>query len=110
FFGNMDTYINVIGGLKLDEPSTDLSIALALISGLKDVPLPDDALAFGEIGLGGELRAVSHCEQRVREAARLGFARCIVPRQNFAKLPKDLRQGIQVIGAGNVRSAFEALM
>lgn len=110
FFGNMDTYINVIGGLKLDEPSTDLSIALALISGLKDAPLPDDALAFGEIGLGGELRAVSHCEQRVREAARLGFARCIVPSQNFTKLPKTLQQGIQVIGASNVRSAFEALV
>ena len=109
-FGNMDTYINVIGGLKLDEPSTDLSIAMALVSGLKDVPLPDDALAFGEIGLGGELRSVSHCEQRVREAARLGFARCIIPKQNFAKLPKEARQEIQVIGAGDVRSAFEALV
>jgi len=108
-FGSMDTYINVIGGLKLDEPSTDLSIAMALVSGLKDVPLPDDALAFGEIGLGGELRAVGHCEQRVREAARLGFTRCIIPKQNFTRLPKAVRQEIQVIGAGNVRSAFEAL-
>jgi len=109
FFGNMDTYINVIGGLKLDEPSTDLSVAMALVSGLKDMPLPDDALAFGEIGLGGELRSVSHCEQRVREAARLGFTRCIIPKQNFSKLPKDAKQEIQVIGAGDVRSAFEAL-
>ncbi|MDR3314067.1 MAG: DNA repair protein RadA, partial [Oscillospiraceae bacterium] len=71
-FGSMDTYINVIGGLKLDEPSTDLSVAMALVSGLKDAPLPDDALAFGEVGLGGEIRSVGHCEQRVREAARLG--------------------------------------
>ncbi|MDR2752888.1 MAG: DNA repair protein RadA [Oscillospiraceae bacterium] len=109
FFGAMDTYINVIGGLKLDEPSTDLSVAMALVSGLKDQPLPDDALAFGEIGLGGELRSVSHCEQRVREAARLGFARCIVPKQNFARLPKALRHEIKVIGASNVRSAWEAL-
>jgi len=109
FFGNMDTYINVIGGLKLDEPSTDLSIAMALVSGLKDVALPEDALAFGEIGLGGELRSVSHCEQRVREAARLGFARCIIPKQNYAKLPKELRQDIQIIGAGNVTSAWKAL-
>jgi len=108
-FGNMDTYINVIGGLKLDEPSTDLSVAMALVSGLKDTPLPDDALAFGEIGLGGELRAVGHSEQRVREAARLGFTRCIIPKQNFARLPKAVRQEIRVIGAGNVRSAFEAL-
>jgi DNA repair protein RadA/Sms len=109
-FGSMDTYINVIGGLKLDEPSTDLSVAMALVSGLKDTPLPDDALAFGEIGLGGELRAVGHCEQRVREAARLGFARCIVPKQNFARLPKAVRQEMRVIGAGNVRSAWEALV
>ena len=110
YFGSMDTYINVIGGLKLDEPSTDLSVAMALVSGLKDLPLPDDALAFGEIGLGGELRAAGHCEQRVREAARLGFTRCIIPKQNFARLPKALKQEIQVIGAGNVRSAFEALV
>jgi len=110
FFGNMDSYINVIGGLKLDEPSTDLSIAMALVSGLKDLPLPDDAIAFGEIGLGGELRSASHCEQRVREAARLGFARCIIPKMNFAKLPKSVKQEIQVIGAGNVRSAFEAMV
>jgi DNA repair protein RadA/Sms len=108
-FGNMDTYINVIGGLKLDEPSTDLSVAMALVSGLKDMPLPDDALAFGEIGLGGELRAVGHCEQRVREAARLGFTRCIIPKQNFSRLPKAVRQELKVIGAGNVRSAWEAL-
>jgi len=108
-FGNMDTYINVIGGLKLDEPSTDLSVAMALVSGLRDMPLPDDALAFGEIGLGGELRAVGHCEQRVREAARLGFTRCIIPKQNFTRLPRAVKQELQVIGAGNVISAFQAL-
>jgi DNA repair protein RadA/Sms len=108
-FGSMDTYVNVIGGLKLDEPATDLSVAMALVSGLKDAPLPDDALAFGEIGLGGELRAAAHCEQRVREAARLGFTRCVIPKQNFAKLPRSLKQELQVIGAGNVRGAFEAM-
>lgn len=83
FFGNMDAYINVIGGLKLDEPATDLSVALALISSLKDVPIRDDVLAFGEIGLGGEIRSVNHCEQRIKEAARLGFKTCIIPRHNF---------------------------
>ena len=110
FFGNMDTYINVIGGLKLDEPSTDLSVALALVSGLKDEPLPESALAFGEIGLGGELRAVGHCEQRVREAARLGFTRCIIPKQNEAGLPKKLLKEITVIGTRNVREAYERLI
>jgi DNA repair protein RadA/Sms len=109
FFGNMDTYINVVGGLKLDEPSTDLSVALALVSGLKDVPLPENALAFGEIGLGGELRSVGNCEQRVREAARLGFTRCILPKQNAAGLPKKVRQEIAVAGARDIREAFQLL-
>ncbi|MDR2525381.1 MAG: DNA repair protein RadA [Oscillospiraceae bacterium] len=109
YFNNMDTYINVVGGLKLDEPSTDLSVAMALVSGLKDVPLPDDALAFGEVGLGGEIRSVGHCEQRVREAARLGFSKCIIPKQNYKSLPKKLAQEIALVGVGRIRDAFDAL-
>ena len=73
YFSNMDAYVNVVGGLKLDEPASDLSVALALISSLKDVPIRDDVLAFGEIGLAGEIRSVNACAQRIREAARLGF-------------------------------------
>ena len=106
FFGNMDAYINVIGGLKLDEPATDLCVALALISSLKDVPVRDDVLAFGEIGLGGEIRSVSHCEQRIREAARLGFKACIIPRHNFASVSPKLKKEIEVIGVKNVYEAF----
>ena len=99
FFGNMDAYINVIGGLKLDEPATDLSVALALISSLKDVPIRDDVLAFGEIGLGGEIRSVNHCEQRIKEAARLGF-------KTFKSVPDKLKKEIEVIGVKNVYEAF----
>ncbi|MCL2107585.1 MAG: DNA repair protein RadA [Oscillospiraceae bacterium] len=110
FFGNMDSYINVIGGLKLDEPSTDLSVSMALVSGLKDVPLPEAALAFGEVGLGGEIRAVGHCEQRVREAARLGFQRCVIPQQNVKGLPKALGQEIEIHGVSRIRDAFAALV
>ena len=106
FFGNTDAYINVIGGLKLDEPATDLSVALALISSLKDVPIRDDVLAFGEIGLGGEIRSVSHCEQRIKEAARLGFKICIIPRHNFKSVPDKLKKEIEVIGVKNVYEAF----
>ena len=106
FFGNMDAYINVIGALKLDEPATDLSVALALISSLKDVPIRDDVLAFGEIGLGGEIRSVNHCEQRIKEAARLGFKTCIIPRHNFKSVPDKLKKEIEVIGVKNVYEAF----
>ena len=105
FFGNMDAYLNIAGGLKLEEPATDLSIALALVSSLKDVPIPEGTLAFGEIGLGGEIRGVSHCEQRVREAARLGFERCLVPRHNLKAVSEEARRQIEVVGVRHIAQA-----
>ena len=110
FFNNMDTYINVVGGMKLDEPALDLTIALALVSSLKDYAIRDDVLAFGEIGLAGEIRAISHCEQRIKEAARLGFTRCIVPKHNLRSLSKSLQDEIEVVGVRTIRQAFEALI
>ena len=83
FFNTMDAYINVVSGLRLDEPAADLSVAMALVSSLKDAVIGDKVLAFGEIGLAGEIRAVSHCEQRVQEAGRLGFQRCVIPATGF---------------------------
>lgn len=108
FFSNCDAYINVVGGLRLDEPATDLSVALALISSLKDTPIRDDTLAIGEIGLGGELRAVSFCEQRVKEAERLGFSRCIIPKHNLKTLSEGFKGNIEIVGARNVNEAFNA--
>ena len=108
FFGNCDAYINVVGGLRLDEPATDLSVAIALISSLKDTPVRDDTLVIGEIGLGGELRTVSYCEQRVKEAERLGFKRCIIPRHNLKTLSDGFKGDIEIVGARNVNEAFEA--
>ena len=108
FFSNCDAYINVVGGLRLDEPATDLSVALALISSLKDTPIRDDTLVIGEIGLGGELRAVSYCEQRIKEAERLGFNRVIIPRHNFKTLSDDFKGNIEIVGARYVNEAFEA--
>lgn len=108
YFSNMDAYVNVVGGLRLDEPASDLSVALALISSLKDVPVRDDVLAFGEIGLAGEIRSVNACAQRIREAARLGFAKCVVPKHNLQKLAPELHEQIEIIGARNIRDAFEA--
>lgn len=109
FFGNMDAYINVVGGLRLDEPATDLSVALALVSSLKDVPVSEDVLAFGEIGLAGEIRAVANCEQRIIEAARLGFKRCVVPRHNLRGISASASKKIEIIGVRNVREAFDAI-
>lgn len=108
FFANCDAYVNVVGGLKLDEPATDLSVALALISSLKDTPLSDDTLAIGEIGLGGEIRSVSYCEQRIKEADRLGFKRIIIPRHNYKTLSDNLKGDIEVIGVSTVNEAFNA--
>ena len=110
FFGNMDAYINVVGGLRLDEPASDLSVALALVSSLKDVPVRDDALAFGEIGLGGEIRSVNACSQRIREAARLGFSRCVIPHYNLKSVSPELFEQIEIIGVRNIRQAFEAMI
>ena len=76
-------YINIIGGLRVDEPAADLSIALALYSSLTDKPVNDKLIAFGEIGLGGEIRNISHISQRISEAQRLGFLQCIIPKQSY---------------------------
>lgn len=107
YFSNTDTYVNVVGGLRLDETAVDIAVAMALVSSLKDVIIPDDSIAIGEIGLAGEIRAVNHISQRVSEAVRLGFKRIIVPYHNL----KDLKafNDIEVIGVKNVRQAFEAL-
>lgn len=110
FFSNMDAYINIAGGMRLDEPALDLTIAMALVSSLKDYAIKDDVIAFGEIGLAGEIRAVSQCEMRIKEAARLGFKRCIVPIHNKRSLPVDLKNDIEIIGVRTIRQAFEALI
>lgn len=110
FLGNMDCYTNVIGGLRIDETAADLSIALAIVSSLKDVVVPEKTLAFGEIGLAGEIRSVNCCEQRIKEASKLGFEKCIIPYHNYSKLPKYLFNEIEIIPAKNIRQAFEAIM
>lgn len=106
YFSNLDTYVNVVGGLRLDEPSVDLAVAVALISSLKDAVIREDTVVFGEIGLTGELRSINRADLRISEAARLGFTRCIVPYHNLKSLSSNL--GIQVIGAKNIREAYEA--
>ena len=72
--------------------------------------MPEKTIAFGEIGLAGEIRSATCCEQRVKEAAKLGFEKCIIPYHNYSKLPKALLNEIEVVPAKNIRSAFEAIM
>ncbi len=100
FYEN-DVYLNVAGGIHLDEPSADLSIAMALISGITDKVISDEIIAFGEIGLSGEVRAVSHIDYRVKEAVRLGFTKIIVPAKNVSsalKVPKN----VELVGVTNI--------
>ena len=104
-FYQHDIYLNVIGGLHIDEPASDVSVALSLISSLTDRIVPDDLIAIGELGLAGEVRAVANLEQRVKEAARLGFTKAIVPYRNLEKRKLECK-GIELFP---IRGIYEAL-
>ena len=108
YFGSMDTYINVIGGLRLDEPAADLAVAIALISSLTDTVVDGSVVAFGEVGLGGELRSVSHTESRIKEAEKLGFSEVILPKQCINKLSKT-NYDIKLSGVSSVGEAFSVI-
>jgi DNA repair protein RadA/Sms len=100
-----DAYINIIGGLNLDEPGADLPVVLAVASSYRDKPIESDLAAIGEVGLTGEIRSVSHINQRLAEVARLGFKKCIIPKNNAQKL--DIPKEIQVYMVRNIREAIE---
>lgn len=105
---NQDIFVNVVGGLKIGEPATDLSMALAIASSFRDRPIFDDMVVMGEVGLSGELRVVSHAERRLKEAAKLGFKRALVPHA-LAK-PKYETEGIELIGARSVAMALDVAL
>ena len=107
-FSAKDVYLNVAGGLRLDEPSCDLATAIALISSLKEIPVPGDFVAIGELGLAGECRGVSGIEQRIRESSRLGLNRIMIPYSNYVKLSKSeyTKNGVTLMP---IRNIFEAL-
>lgn len=107
FFSNFDTYLNVVGGLRLDEPAADLAVALSLVSGLRNMPIDDDTVVFGEVGLAGEIRSVPRASQRVAEAARLGFTRCILPKQSLKQIGNNKPDGIELIGVDNLSDAIQ---
>ncbi len=109
YFSNLDTYLNVVGGMRLDEPACDLAVCMALVSGLRDIPLDDKLIAFGEVGLSGEIRSVSRVQSRVNEAARLGFTQCILPRGSVKQLTK-VPDGIEIIGVKNIKQALSMIL
>ncbi len=103
-----DVYVNIAGGVRMNEPAIDLGIVLAIASSYKEVPIPEKTICFGEVGLSGEVRAVSMAPQRVQEAKKLGFTECILPRVCVNEsLPRD---GITITGVANVREAIEHIL
>lgn len=108
FMGSLDVYLNIVGGFRLDEPAGDLPVAMALYSGIMDKQIDENLIAFGEIGLGGEIRSVSHISNRIREAERMGFSICIVPKQSMNGIdPKE--HTIKIIPAATLKQAFSVI-
>ncbi len=105
--GNQDVYLNIVGGIKTNEPALDLGIILAVSSSFKNIPIPNDVIAIGEVGLTGEVRSVNQIEKRIKEAEKLGFKKCIIPESN-KKLLKDTYK-LDIIGVQNISEAMRCL-
>ena len=101
-------YVNVVGGMRIDEPAIDLGIVMAVTSSLRERPIDHRTVAMGELGLGGEVRAVSQAELRIREAAKMGFRRCLLPERNLERL--DPVNGIELVGVREVGEALDVVM
>lgn len=106
--GSSDSYVNVVGGIKLNEPATDLGIIAAIASSFRDREIDEGTVIIGEVGLAGEVRAVNFMEKRVNEAAKLGFKRCIIPKNNMKRL-EDI-SGIKVVGVSNVSEMLDIVL
>lgn len=107
-FSEHDVYLNVAGGIRVDEPAADLPVALALLSGITDRVIPERMIAFGELGLSGEVRAVSHIDYRVKEAARLGFTEILVPKRCVGRA-LSVPKGVEIIGVSNLFDVLRVL-
>ncbi|NTV47949.1 MAG: DNA repair protein RadA, partial [Chlorobiales bacterium] len=108
---SQDVFLNVAGGLRLEEPAVDLSVAVAIVSGLRDIPADSSTVAIGEIGLAGELRAVSHVDRRIIEAQKLGFARAVVPKSNKDNLKNPgAFKGIEVVFCPTLSKALDSFL
>ena len=99
-----DAYVNIAGGMRVSEPATDLAVVMAVISSFRNSPVDKDTAAFGEVGLSGEIRAVSMCERRVLEAQKLGFTRVILPKANHKSL-SDIK-GIEITEVSTLEDVY----
>lgn len=107
-FSNLDAYVNIVGGMRLDEPAADLALAISLVSALRDITIDEKLIAFGEIGLSGEVRSVSRAQTRINEAARLGFTKCILPKACLKQI-SDCPPSLKLIGVSSLSAALAAL-
>jgi DNA repair protein RadA/Sms len=104
--GDQDVFANVIGGLRIDEPASDLAVAVAIASSVRNAPVAADLAFVGEVGLSGELRAVGQIAGRLNEASKLGFRRCVIPKA-IRRRPEQLPDNLQVIQARSLHQALE---
>lgn len=107
--GGCDAYVNLTGGMRLSEPSIDLAVVAAVISSYRNIVVDDHTIIFGEVGLTGEVRGVAQAEQRIKEAEKMGFQRCIVPKSNYDGIMANGRPGIEIVGVAGVVELLDVL-
>ena len=105
--GTQDVYLNVVGGMKINEPTLDLGIMCVVASSFKNMPIPKDTVIMGEVGLTGEVRRINFIEKRIKEAEKLGFKTCIIPESNKKLLKDDYK--LDIIGVKNIQEAMKKL-
>jgi DNA repair protein RadA/Sms len=102
-----DAYVNIAGGIRMNEPAIDLGMVLALVSSFKEKPIDESTICFGEVGLSGEVRAVPMVEQRIKEADKLGFTTCILPKVSLKGI--DVPKGMKLVGVDNIQEAVDLI-
>ncbi|MEO5361724.1 MAG: DNA repair protein RadA [Nitrospirota bacterium] len=108
--GGMDTFLNVVGGLRITEPAFDLGIVTTIASSFRELPIREHVFVFGEVGLSGELRGVSHAEARIKEGAKIGFREAILPESNLGRLNANIKPEIKLIGVKDISEAIKAAL
>ena len=107
--GGCDAYVNLTGGMRLSEPSIDLAVVAAIISSYRNTVIDEHTIIFGEVGLTGEVRGVAQAEVRIKEAEKMGFTRCIVPKSNYDGIMANGRPGIEIVGVAGIVELVDVL-